>query len=212
MAVLACTSRAARAGHVALLAAAIGFVGCAGPRLDAQWSDPGLAPGALRGAQVLVACEAYDAVVKHICQDQLASEVTARGATAVIAPDLVNPSPGRRLPDEQYLAAARNAGARAVLTATLTPSGVGASPAMSIGVGGFSMGGGGFGAGVGISAPIGGGQGATGYAVDGRVTDAASGRLLWTAKASTPGSADLNAQLSELAKTVLGAADRAGLF
>ena len=51
------------------------------------------------GERVLVASEAYEAVVKRLCQEQLAAEVVAHGATPVIAPDLANASPGRALPD-----------------------------------------------------------------------------------------------------------------
>jgi len=194
------------AGTLALVA------GCASTQLDAQWVDPQLAPNALRGARVVVACEAYELVVKRICQDQLAAEVVARGGRPIVAPDTSNPAPGRPLGDDQYLSIARNAGARAVLTSYVTPSATAASPGMSIGIGGFGVGSGGFGGGIGVSAPIGGGQVSTGYAVNSRVTDAASGRLMWTAKATSPPSPDLHAQMAELTKAVFGAADKARLF
>jgi hypothetical protein len=84
-------------------------------------------------------------------------------------------------------------------------------PGMQLSIGGF-----GFGrssaAGVGVSAPIGGGQVTSGYSANGRVTDVASGRLMWTARASTPPSSDVNAQMAELSKSVLDAAGKAGLF
>ena len=44
------------------------------------------------------------------------------------------------------------------------------------------------------------------------ITDVASGRLMWSAKASTPPSSDINAQLSSLAKMTMGAAEKSGLF
>jgi len=75
-----------------------------------------------------------------------------------------------------------------------------------------NVGSGGFGGGIGVSAPIGGGQITTGYAVNSRVTDAESGRLMWTAKATSPPSADVHAQMAELAKAVFEAADKARLF
>jgi hypothetical protein len=186
--------------------------GCASTQLDAQWVDPQLGPNPLRSARVLIACEAYDMVIKRICQDQLASEVVARGATPVVAPDTTNPAPGRPLGDEQYLGAARSAGARAVLTNYITPSAVSASPGLTIGIGGFGMGSSGFGGGVGVSAPIGGGQVTTGYTSNSRLTDATSGKLLWTAKASAPPSKDVPTQMAELMKAVFGAADKAQLF
>jgi hypothetical protein len=84
-------------------------------------------------------------------------------------------------------------------------------PGFSIGVGGF-----GFGrrsaVGVGVEAPIGGGRVTSGYSANGRVTDVTSGRLVWTAKATAPPSSDVDAQMGELSKAVLGAADKAGLF
>jgi len=52
----------------------------------------------------------------------------------------------------------------------------------------------------------------SGYSANGRVTDLPSGRLVWTAKATAPPSSDINAQMSDLSKLVLGAAEKAGLF
>jgi hypothetical protein len=179
------TTSLARAVPAALALALT--AGCASTQLDAQWADPQLSPNALRGVRVMVACEAYDAVIKRICQDQLAAEVVARGP-------------------------ARSAGARAVMTSYIVPSAAAVSPGLSLGIGGFGFGGGGFGGGVGVSAPIGGGRVTTGYSSSVRLTDAASGRLLWTAKASAPPSNDLNSQLNELTRAVFGAADKAGLF
>src|SRR5258705_10680297 len=52
------------------------LVGCTTtPQLDAQWSDPSFGASFLRGARVLVACDAFEVVIRQICQDQLASEV-----------------------------------------------------------------------------------------------------------------------------------------
>jgi hypothetical protein len=107
--------------------------------------------------------------------------------------------------------AARAANARAVLVVSVTPSLTDVSPGVSIGLGGFSFGSRG-GGGVGISAPIGGGRVTTGFSANGRVTEVASGRLLWTASAAAPPSADLNAQFGALTKTVLDSAQKAGLF
>jgi hypothetical protein len=80
----------------------------------------------------------------------------------------------------------------------------------------LSLGGIGFGrhsaGGVGVSVPVGGGQVSTGYSANGRVTDVATGRLMWSARASTPPSGDVNAQIAELSKAVLDAAGQAGLF
>ncbi|HEX6707476.1 MAG TPA: hypothetical protein VF169_22145 [Albitalea sp.] len=188
----------------AALAVAMLTTGCASTRLDAQWADP--QRPSLRGTRVLVACEAREAVIKRICQDQVAAEVVARGATPVLLPDTA-PSPD---PDA-YAQAARNANARAVLSQQITPYGSSVSPGMSIGLGGFSFGGGG-GVGVGVSAPLGGGQVTTGYSANARLTDAQTGKVLWTAKASSPPSQEVQAQLLELTRAVFDSADKLGLF
>lgn len=191
---------------VALLA------GCASTHLDAQWSDPQLVPSSLRGARIMVACEAHDLVVKRICQDQLVSEVVARGATPVMAPDTIHVPPGRSPGNEPYLGAARDAGATAVLTHAVTVADVSTGSGVSIGLGAFGIGGGGVSGGVGVSAPIGGGRTRTGYALNCRITEVAGGRLLWTAKASGAPSADASDQLAELGRLVFAAADKAQLF
>ncbi len=85
------------------------------------------------------------------------------------------------------------------------------SPGFSIGIGGFGFGRGSA-VGASVAAPIGGGRVTTGYSANARVTDVASGKLVWTARATTPPSSDVGAQVTELSKTVVGAADKAGLF
>jgi len=188
------------------------LVGCAAtPQLDAQWSDSSLAPSFLRGARVLVACDAFEVVVRQICQDQLAAQVLARGATPVfLAPGF--PVATDRSVDPQLLPAAREAGAQAMLVMTVAVAVQDVSQPIQIGIGGFGFGGGGGSAGVGISAPVGGGRVTSGYSANGRLTDVPTGRLVWTAKATAPPSSDINAQMSDLSKLVLGAADKAGLF
>jgi hypothetical protein len=185
--------------HLAALAA---LGGCATTQLDAQWVDPQLAPGSLRGARVLVACEAQDTAIRRLCQDQLAAEIVARGATPVALPEASTDS---------YAQAAQSTGARAILMQRVSPYGSTMSPGFTVGIGGFGFGRGSFG-GVGVSAPIGGGQITTGYAADTRLTDAGTGRLLWTAKASSPPSQNVQTQLQELARAVFASADKSGVF
>lgn len=175
------------------------LAGCAGPTLDAQWRDPQLAANYLRGARVLVVCEAAEVVLQRVCEDELARGLKARGALPVIGP----------LPADA--AAARAAGAKAVFNIGVSVASQAVSPGFQIGLGlggfGSSVGGG-----VGVSAPVGGGKVTAGYAANGRLTDAATNRLLWTARAAATPSSDLNAQLADLARAVLDAADKAGLF
>ena len=211
---LICNRPAAAAAPSATgVAAAVAalLVGCAStPQLDAQWSDPSLGPSFLRGARVLVACDAYEVVVRQICQDHLAREVVARGATPVfLAPGF--PVATDRSVDAQLLPAAREAGAKAMMVMTVAVAVQDVSQPFQIGIGGFGFGSSGS-AGVGVSAPVGGGRVTSGYSANGRVTDVPSGRLVWTAKATAPPSSDINAQMSDLSRLVLGAADKAGLF
>ena len=209
-------SRAGRAGShrfgrcIAFIAAIV--VGaCASTQLDAQWVDPNVQPNLLRGAPTLVVCDAADAVVRQICQDQLAGEVVARGGSPVFAAQNIEIASDRPI-DAQLLPAARGAGARALMVVTIAPAVTDVSPGFSVGIGGFGFGGGRSGVGVGVAAPIGGGRVTTGYSANARVTDVADGRLVWTARSTAPPSSDLSAQLAELSKSVMAAADKSGLF
>ena len=185
--------------------------GCASTQLDAQWSDPQLAGNHyLRGARVLVACDTFELVLRQICQDQLAAEVARRGGNPVFPPQSVAIAADRSV-DAQLLPAAREAGAKAVMVMTLAAAVSDVSPGMSIGLGGFGFGRH-SGVGVGLGVPIGGGRVTTGYTANGRITDVQSGRLVWPAKATAPPSGDVNAQIGELSRSVLGAADQSGLF
>jgi hypothetical protein len=201
------TRRAATAACAALL-----FTGCASTKLDAQWADPQLATGKpLRGARVLVVCESPDQVLRRVCQDQMGAQLATAGAVPVAAPDVGDSAataPGGPAP---YVAAAKAANAKAVLVTSIGPNSTVAKPGFTLGVGlgGF---GGGVGGGVGVSAPIGGTKVETGYAANASVTDVASGRLMWTARASEPPSGDVNAQIAALAKNVVAGAGKAGLF
>jgi len=205
-----------RLGGVAFAAAVLSFIGCASTKLDAQWSDPQFAGTSLRGAKVLVACESSDLAIKRICQDHLASELTAHGATPVIAPDPSGTTTGRSGAAEQYLPAARAAGAKAVFSAAVAPDAfaVSSGPSVGFGIGGFSGGShrSGSGVGVGVSVPVGSSQSSMAYAASSTLTDVATGRPMWTGKASTPASSDVSAQLAALVKAVVEGAQKAGLL
>jgi hypothetical protein len=196
--------------RVLLATALVALAGCATTQLDAEWRDPQLSAGSLRGARVLVACDAAEAVIVQLCRDQIANGVTAQGATAVFVPANFPLSPARAI-DPQLLLAARDVGAKAVLVVTVAVASANVSQGMSIGIGGFGFGSSG-GGGIGVSAPVGGGNVTQGYAANGRLTDVASERLLWTAKATSPPSSDVNLQMSELSKTLFAAATKAGAF
>lgn len=197
----------------AALAALLLAAGCASPEVGAQWSDPAFQGRSLRGATLLVVCEAVDQAARRICQDQLAAQVTAYGATPRIAGEIANPTPGREQSPSAYLPAARNAGAQAVLSAAVVsdPSpAVRSGPSVGVGLGGW--GGGRVGGGIGISFPFGGSKVENGLGLNGALTDVASGKLMWSARASAPAGDDTGKQLDQLARTTLEAASKAGFF
>ena len=204
---------AAAGRHTRFAAAAtlLALGACAsGPQLDAQWRDPNLAGGFLRGARVLVACDAAEVVIRQVCQDRLASEVVARGGAPVFVPPETPVATDRSI-DAQLLPTARSAGASAMLVMTVAVAVNDVSPGFSVGIGGFGFGRH-SGVGLGVDAPIGGGRLTSGYSANGRVTDVNSGRLVWTAKATSPPSSDVPVQMAELSKAVLDAAQKDGLF
>lgn len=198
-----------------LAAATLLTAGCATTGLDAQWTDPQFQGRSLRGSTVLVVCEALDVATRRLCQDRLAAEVVALGATASLAPDIANPVPGREQATAAYLPAARAAGAQAVFSAAVVnqtvPRGYG-GPSVGIGVGGIGGGRIGVGGGIGISLPIGGGRPAYRQGLSGALTDVATGKLMWSGTASTAESTDLGAQLGELTRAVAQGAQEAGFF
>ena len=199
-----------------LIGSGLGMMaGCATTKMNMQWSDPEFAGRSLRGEKVLVVCDAPDAAIRGVCQDQVAAQVRASGAAAVISPDAgltVGPPPA----NDKTLAAARAAGAKAILGSTIGPDVTVVSPGSSIGigVGGFGGSGGGsvMGGSVGIGFPVGGGQATTGYAANMVLTDVATVRLMWTGKVTTPASQNVSAQIGELARVGVEAARAAGFF
>ena len=205
--------RSARRVAAATSLAVVGLLSaCASTQLDAQWVDAqvGVNSNILRGAKVLVACDAADLVVRQICTDQLARDVSARGAMPVFAPGDTALTNDRSV-DAQLLPAARQAGAKAMMIMTIAPAVTDVSPGFQLGIGGFGFGRHSAG-GVGVSAPIGGGRVETGYSANGRVSDTTDGRLLWTARASAPPSSDIDGQMTELSRLVVDAAGKVGLF
>lgn len=199
---------AALLGLVAALAA-----GCASNSVDAQWQERGVTPTALAGQRVLVVCEAYDTTVRQLCQDRLADEVSRAGATAVTTTNLTPAETGRPYLDTQLLDAARGANASAVFASGVDVGTRREGSGMSIGIGGFGFGGGGFGGGVGVSAPIGGSAEQSGYVARGRLLQAGDqNRLVWSARASSSPSADVDGQLRDLSRRLVEAAGKAGWF
>ncbi len=192
------------------------LAGCASSRINAQWTDPQFTGQPPRGAKVLVACQAADPTLRRICADRMAARVTALGALPVLAQDNGDIGDAAVQGEVALLQAARSAGASALLRTQLAPEVVAVAPGPTIGIGIGGFGGGyrsGGGVGFGMSAPIGGaGPAETGYGATASLTDVASGRLMWSAKASAPPSSDVAQQLTALATLLLDAARQAGFF
>jgi uncharacterized spore protein YtfJ len=193
--------------------------GCASTEIEAQWADPQFAGRSLRGATVLVVCNANATAVQRICQDQIASRMLKSGVRPVMATEAdLTAAEGERITDKIF-AAARRAGANAIWAATITPDATVVSPGPSIGfgIGGFGTSGGrhrssGVGGGIGVGFPIGGEQVNTVYAADMTLTDVETERLMWTSKVTTPASQDIAEQVAKLTQAGVKAAQQAGFL
>ncbi|HSD54996.1 MAG TPA: hypothetical protein VLC47_12570 [Burkholderiales bacterium] len=197
------------------LVCALLVAGCAATQVAVQWSDPEFKGRSLRGEKVLIICDAPDVAIRRVCQDQVAAQLRVVGGMPVISADAgltVGPPPA----NDKTLAAARAAGAKAILGSAIGPdvTVVNPGPSIGIGVGGFGGSGGGtvVGSSVGIGFPIGGGQASTGYAANMVLTDVATARIMWTGKITTPASQNVGAQMGDLARVGVEAARTAGFF
>ena len=193
------------------------LAGCAGSRINAQWSDPQFAGQPQRGAKVLVACQAGEPTLRRICADRMAAKLVGTGRGAGAGPGQQRCHRGRWHRTRRHCCRRHAAPGRWRCCAPSSRPRWWRSrpgPTIGIGIGGFGgsyrSGGG---VGFGVSAPLGGaGPAETGYAATASLTDVASGRLMWSARASAPPSSDVDQQLSTLATLLLDAARQAGLF
>lgn len=200
---------------VAALLAAVctcGVAGCATTTVNAQWTDPEFAGRSLRGQNVLVVCDADSPAAKRICLDAFAAQVRSAGAVPVVSAEAVAGPPPT---NDKTLAAARAAGAKAILSAVVGQDATYVSPGAGVGVGvgggSGSRGGVSFG-GISVGIPIGGGSVSASYAANLVLTDVAAVKMMWSGKVSTPASQNVNAQLAELARVGVDAAKGAGFF
>jgi hypothetical protein len=214
--------RAARLRRLGLVAAAVlAAAGCATPstQLGAQYVAPNLPPQALRGATVLVVCDAAETAIRMICEAQFSAQLLALGARPVTDARIANPAPGREAPAGAYIAAAQAADAHAVFSATLAPdyTVVSSGPTFSFGIGGIGgsggyRGGSAVGGGVGVTVPAGPPTATSGLSAIGSIVDVASGNVMWSAKAVVPPASDPTAMVADAARVLAGAARTAGLF
>jgi hypothetical protein len=191
--------------------------GCASTAIQAQWADPLFAGRSLRGATVLVVCNASAVAIQRICQDQIAGRMLLSGVRPVMATeaDLIT-AEGEQITDKIF-AAARRAGANAIWAAIIAPDITMVSPGSTIGfgIGGFGTSGGwhrssGVGGGIGVGFPVGGEQVHTAYAADMTLTDVETGRLMWTSRITTPASQDITKQVTQLVEVGVKSAQQAG--
>jgi hypothetical protein len=198
-------------GSASLLAAA-----CASTQLEGAWTNPDYSGRNLRGAPVLVACEAQEPTLQRICEDQVAAEIAALGGAPTRNSALSGSNAPPATGTDPYVAAARRIAARAIVRTTLSPGAAVASqagPTIGIGVGGGSGGYGGWGGGFGgISFPVGGTRVSNAYASETAMIDPANGAIMWSARATSTASQDAAGQIADLAKTAAAAIKQAGFY
>jgi hypothetical protein len=181
---------------------------CATTKMEAQWSNPEFKGASLRGQPILVACQARDLTVQAVCEDQIAGQLATRGAKPV---QFAVASPGTAPTNEAIEAAARKANAKVTFRSTLSTSVPTVSPGPTIGIG---VGGGGYrgGAAGGISLPIGGATVSEAYAADSAVIDVATGKLMWSGRATSPAGGDVTGQLTDLTRVMFEALGASGML
>lgn len=202
----------AAASRLAAVAACTALaVGCATPKLEAQWKDPALGDRGLPSGRLQVICEAPEVVLGRLCADELRAAFERRGLS-VIAEAAQSSAP---IGDTEHVAQAVRSGAAAVWIATLKPEPLPydrRSGGLTIGLGGFEFGRGG-GVGVGVTAPIGGSRAEPPrYAADVRLIDAASAKLMWTARERAPSADATPQQIRTIVQRLVDGAGDAKLF
>jgi hypothetical protein len=195
-----------------LLAVAWLGAGCASNGMQAQWSDPQFAGRSLKGAKVLVVCDAAEVALQRICEDQVASRLGGSGVNPVRAAD-AGLAAGPAKPD-RVLDAARSAGAAAIFTSAIAPDATVASPrpSIGIGIGGFGGSHSGVGGGVGVSVPVGTGRVSTAYGASMSLIDTGTGKLMWSGRATAAASNDVAAQIGKLTDQGIRSVQKAGLL
>jgi hypothetical protein len=197
---------------MAAAAAASLAAGCAGPRIDGQWTDPAFASQTLLDRTVLVSCRGPDGTLARLCEDRLAASLREAGARPVTAPQPVDVAGG----NDAVARAARAAGAQFAVSSSISvaavSSGGGFGPSVGFGLGGGFGGGGLSFGGIGVSVPIGGTRPQSALGASTAVVDPASGRELWSVRATSPSSDDAAVQVAGLARTSVDAMRKSGLF
>jgi hypothetical protein len=197
----------------ALLLGASLLAACATPQMEAQWRNAEAGARSMQGKPVLVVCRGFDVTLERICEDRLAADAQAIGIR-VVRSELPREAVADPAASEALLKAARAVRAEAVLAmwlehsyATVSPSG----GSVGVGVGGASGGwGSGSGAAIGITLPL--GSLGPALASGTSLTDAVTGRLVWSGRARGSGAVSEASQVGELTRVTTEALRGAGLF
>jgi len=201
-----------RRGFALLLGASL-LAACATPQIEAQWRDPQAGARSMQGKAVLVVCRGLDVTLERICEDRLAADAQAIGIR-VVRTELPRDAVADPAASEALLRAARAVRADAVLAMHLEPTAAVVSPsAGSVGVGvGGARGGwsGGTSGAIGITLPL--GSSGPELASGTSLTEAATGKLIWSGRARGSGAVNVTGQVGELSRVTIEALKGAGLF
>lgn len=198
-------------------ACAMLFAGCATTQMDAQWSNPEYSGRSLRGESVLVACEAAELTLQRICEDQVAAQVSARGAKPTKNSTLTAAGAPPAGATDPYSTAAKRIGASVIVRTTLAagpPIVSDSGPVIGFGLGGGSYGGGGSyrSGGAGITLPIGGTKTTQALSAETVLINPANGVTMWSGRASSATNLDAGGQVTELAKVIVEAVQKSGML
>ena len=180
-------------------------------RIEGQWIDQAFTQRSLRDRKVLVFCRAPDAGLARVCQDHLARGLIDVGVIPIMPPAALDSGAGV----EAVTQAARDAGADAAIVSALSVSAqdlYAPRPMMGMGVGIGRGVGVGVGIGGSISIPIGAGRPMTAFGIQTSLVDSASGREMWSMRASRPGGEEPAVQAASLSASSIDAMRRSGLF
>jgi hypothetical protein len=195
---------------LAMILTALALAGCASTRLDAQWTSPEIAGRRIEG-KVLVVALTRDETVRRLYEDEMAARLAARGV-APIRSYTVLAGPLTADASAAVLAAARGAGATAVLSSALLGQEraqrviVEPLPAWAWGYGGwfdhywsFAY----------TRTEV---RTFERYVAGTSLTDVASGKLLWTARTHTDAPANIEREIRAFAAVIVDALSAAGLL
>jgi hypothetical protein len=192
------------------------LAGCATTQMDAQWSNPEYSGRSLRGQPVLVACEAPEVTLQRICEDQVAAQVSARGANPTKNSTLSAAGSPPAGATDPYAVTAKRIGAQAIVRTTLAagpPVVSDSGPVIGFGLGGGSFGGGSYrSGGAGVTLPVGGAKTTQALSAETVLINPANGVTMWSGRASSPTNLDAGGQVTELARVIVEAVQKSGLL